>query len=182
MKTCTKCKKEKPLSEFYEKRTAKVKKDGSYVRETKCRTCQSEKNRLYHEANKERIRSRKRTRHKALYKDNVDGYRDREIAKSKRYHNNPANKEKIEARRKAHYEANRTHYLDYFKIWRKANIEKVTVRKKAYYLSHRKERNERQMKRYHSDPVYKLKRNLGNSYRQALTKKDLVKKIERTMS
>jgi len=166
MKICAKCKEEKPLSEFYERKKEGLKKDGTYIRDYICKSCASKKNQLHHESNKEKIRLRKREQHKACYKDNINGFREKKLASSKAFLKIPANKEKRKATRKVYYEANKEELAVKNKAWRETNKEWCIAYEKTYNETHQKERNERQKKKYHSDPIYKLKRNIGNAIRQ----------------
>ena len=72
MKTCTKCKEEKPFSEFHKDRTTK---DGLHFQ---CKACKKEYNRKYKKENKELIRESNRKYHqenKVLIIENKRKYR-----------------------------------------------------------------------------------------------------------
>jgi len=78
MKTCTKCQKEKPASEFYRKKRSK---DGFHPW---CKTCDSKQSAAYHARNREQIIER----HRADYANNRERFaahnRDRRISDPRR--------------------------------------------------------------------------------------------------
>jgi hypothetical protein len=123
MKTCAKCKEEKPLSEFCERKKEGLKKDGTYVRNYMCKSCSNKRNKLYQDANKIKINQRRKV------------YRE-------------ANKEKIAVKNKAWREAN--------KEWDKTYKETHKNHLREYY-------NEWQKKKYHSDPIFRLKHSISNA-------------------
>lgn len=166
MKTCSKCKEEKPLSEFYERKKEGLKKDGTYIRDYMCKSCGNKRNKLYRDANKITLSKNKRERERACYANNTDGFREKKLAWAKAYLKTPAGKAKKKAARKVYYEANKEKLAVKNKVWREANKEWRTTYEKTYKETHKKERNERQKKKYHSDPIFKLKTNIGNAIRQ----------------
>jgi hypothetical protein len=107
MKTCSRCKESKALTEYYKD---KLKKDG---REYHCKLCKKKRppkasyQKAYHEANKEKI-----------------------AVKQKAYYQ--ANKEKIAVKEKAYREANKEKRKATCKAWAKANPEKLKATKKAW--------------------------------------------------
>jgi len=95
VKTCCKCKEEKPYAEFNKKKSSK---DGY---QHKCKSCEK----AYQEANKDKIKATK----KAYYEANKEKIKD----KDKAYYE--ANKDK----RKAWCEANKDKIKDYYKAYQK---------------------------------------------------------------
>ena len=166
MKTCAKCKKDKPLSEFYERKKEGLKKDGTYIRDYMCKSCSNERSKLYRDANKITLTKNRRERERVCYANNTDGYREKKLARAKAYLKTPAGKGKKKATRKIYYEANKEKLARENKAWRESNKEYCIGYAKNYKETHRKEGNERQKKKYHSDPIFKLKTNIGNAIRQ----------------
>jgi 5-methylcytosine-specific restriction endonuclease McrA len=91
LKTCRKCKTEKPLTEFYKKRSAKDGHQGA------CKLCDNAKSKAWREANKKKIDAK----NKAYREAN----REKLNAESKAYRE--TNREKVKAQNKAYYEVNR---------------------------------------------------------------------------
>lgn len=83
---------------------------------------QTERNKLYREANREKIAARD----KAYREANPEKI----AAKNKAYHE--ANREKLAEYNKAYREANREKNATYQKAYREANREKIAAQKKAY--------------------------------------------------
>ncbi len=151
MKTCSKCKVEKPFSEFPKNRTKK------YGLESQCKAC----HKAYREANKERIKEYS----KAYQEANKEYYK----AYDKAYRE--ANKYRIKAQRKAHYEANkhrikeyskahREDNKEYYKAYQEANKERIKERNKAYREANKDRINEYFKERRKTDPLFKLKQKL----------------------
>jgi len=110
-KTCTSCKEEKFVTEFHADRK---RKDGH---QTYCKKCASDKNRAYHEANKEVISARQR-----IWRE--------------------VNKEKHTALCKNWYEANKERKAITMKAWRDENKEHCINYSKSYYsVQENKERH-----------------------------------------
>ena len=140
-KTCSKCKREKPLTQFSKD---KSKKDGhKYV----CKLCAKVRDKAYREANREKLKARK----KAYRESNPEKIK----ALSKAWYE--ANREKIKARKKAYREANREEINAWQKAYRESNPEKI----KAY-----REANREEMKAYREANREKLKA-LSKAYYEA---------------
>lgn len=131
VKTCSKCKEEKPYSEFYKDKT---RKDGL---EYKCNSCQKSYNKDYYEANKEKCnaqskawREANKEKLKAYRKAYYEANKDRINTQTKAYRK--ANKEKIKAKKKAYQEANKDKLKTYNKAWREVNKDIIKAKSKAW--------------------------------------------------
>lgn len=124
MKTCTKCKETKPVSEFTRD---KSKKDGL---RTTCKAC----HKAYREANKGLIAAKKKA-WAAANKESI-------AAKKKAWRQ--SNKESIDAQKKAWDAANPDKVKGYQKAYREANKEKVKAYQKAWAAA-----NPDKVKAYH---------------------------------
>jgi 5-methylcytosine-specific restriction endonuclease McrA len=159
LKTCSKCKIEKPLTEFHKDRSTK---DGHMCA---CKLCDKARKKAYYEANREKIKAHK----KAYYEAN----REKISARKKVYRE--ANPEKIKASQKAWYEANREKVKAHEKAYREANREKISARKKAWYEANRekikahekayREANREKIKAYYEANREKVKAK-NKAYRQ----------------
>ena len=152
MKKCTKCGIEKPLSEFY--KSSKSKKDGLVSSCKQCRkACSSahyqknrdltlEKQKIYREQNKERIRE-----------------------KQKQYGED--NRDVIANRKKNYCETNKTLIAEKNKEFRKRHIKRITEAKKLYCEKNKasilQKNAEYRRRRKKSDPVFCLRCKAYNS-------------------
>ena len=155
VKVCSKCKVEKPFSEFSKDRT---RKDGL---EHRCNVCKK----AYYEANKEKIKAQKKTYRKA----------NKEWIKEKGKTYRGANKEKIKAQRKAYYQFNKDKIKQKTKTYYEANKDKIKEREKAYRKAN-KERIKAYDKKWHkekykTEPLFKLKHSLRSRTRYAFKNK-----------
>lgn len=114
-KQCPRCKKQKPLTEFYRKHQGR---DGYY---SYCKECEKERAVIYNTENKERIRKQK----KEYCLKNIERIRKRQ----KEYRSK--NKERISQRNKEYYAENRKLQKDYYS----RNKEKVLNRSKFIYYN-----------------------------------------------
>ena len=114
-KTCSKCKTEKPLTEFYKDKT---KKNGH---RSACRPCINAERKAYYEANREKIMTRK----KAWCKVNPEKVK----AQNKAYYE--ANREKINARKKAYRQTPRGKFFSYKDQAKKTGIEFLLTEEQA---------------------------------------------------
>jgi len=111
MKTCSKCKSEKELSEFshwFDKRS------GKNVISAQCKTCFSEYAKRRYAVKREEIREQMKVR----YAQN----REVAIAKARVYYE--ANKDKVKASQRRYYERNKSTVLLRIQEWRDANFDK----------------------------------------------------------
>jgi hypothetical protein len=91
MKTCSKCKEEKEIEEFY---LDKKCKDGF---KNRCKTCLNSINKIWNQNNVDKLKEYQKEYRKDYYKNNVN--------KRKEYYNN--NIEKIKTKRKEYYKNNK---------------------------------------------------------------------------
>ncbi len=124
MKTCTKCKVEKPEAEFH---SDKTRTDGLFPH---CRECNAVACRAYRARNLERLQQYDRDR----YHDDPARKADT-IARTKRYREADPEKRKPSDRR--YYEANKDRWLDYWhrRKARMANAEEIEKIDRGYIIS-----------------------------------------------
>lgn len=142
MKTCSKCKVEKELSEFNKDRRAR---NGL---QSKCKSCEKE----YSEANKERIKERK----KEYYKSN----KERINESRKEYYQ--ANKEYFKKYREEWYQTNKEKLKERYKEYRQANKERKKEIDKKYRQDNKERINEYRRNRKQTDPLFKMRCNLAS--------------------
>lgn len=107
MKTCSRCKQEKPLDAFNKQKGGK---DGL---RSQCKGCQSQYNCQYREANREKIAEKDRKYYKAN--------REKIAERDRKYYK--ANREKIAERRMRYRESNREEILERKRQYHEANKE-----------------------------------------------------------
>lgn len=141
MKTCSKCKIEKPLNQFSKDNTSK---DGYQYN---CKACRNK----YYKKNKDRII----LQIKNYRESNTDSFK----AKTKKYYDD--NKDKILARQREYYHSNKEKINVQKKKWYKANKCKISSQKKHYGEINRKKLTAYQTKyikqRLQTDYLFKLK-------------------------
>lgn len=159
-KTCTKCKKEKPLSEFYKKSATQIRSNMVEIDTYRsyCKLCKKR----YEETNKDRINAQK----KAHYKAN----QPRLLAKSRLYIKK--NFKKKQLMDKLYHAAHKEKRNAYTRQWNKDNKEKAKLSRKRWveqnkeYLKKYREENRQSInacyriyrkERYSKDPLYKCK-------------------------
>lgn len=161
-KVCSKCKVEKPCSDFCRHKSTK---DGlNYW----CRECTKK----YQEENSERMREyrkenseRKREYCKKYYQENIERMRER----SKKYQ--LENIERIRERNKKHQEENPEGRREYYKQYRQENIERIRQYRKENSERRREYSRKYQKERSNSDPLFKMinyLRNRVGSYCRAI--------------
>jgi hypothetical protein len=182
---CTKCGEKKILcEENFGLRNIKGRK---YFR-THCKSCRKEYSKTYRETNPDKISSYG----KEYYQENKteiilyskkykQANKDTIVIHNKEYYE--LNKDKILADKKEYREANRDTILASKKEYRKANKDKIAAHDKQYYennkdkvLTQRKEYyqsnknkiNAQIMKRYYTDPAYRIRRAVSVMVGQAL--------------
>ena len=144
MKTCTKCKVDKEITEFSKD---KQKKDGIYP---SCKECESKAGRIYYTNNKEKESKRK----KIYYINNKEKIDKR----NKFWFIN--NKEEIRKKSKIYYEKNKVNCLSRAKIYRKNNREAFNKTARIY-----------EAMRLKTDPMFKLKKLLRDRTSKAFKHK-----------
>jgi hypothetical protein len=172
MKTCTKCKEEKPFSEFYKKSTSSVRINTAEINtyRPECKLCikssESARTRFlratdpqFREKNKARCREYNKTHREELRIEN------------KKYREN--NREKINKKTKEYYWNNKEKLQQKHKKYREANGEKINAHRRSEKV--RKRQNER----WKTDPLWRLQRVIGCSIRESFRSKGF-KKTSRT--
>ena len=160
-KVCNICKEEKPLEEFYKRKSAS---DGHYG---DCKCCHKRKSRDNYYSNRE---------HKlALMKE----YREANKGKLAEYMREygPAyradNKDKIAERAREYYQANKSVILDKTREYRQANAARLVDYRKKYREANKKRIAEYNLQyaneRRASDPMFALKDRCRRRIRSALT-------------
>jgi len=166
MKTCNKCKIEKPLSDFSKK------KQGKYGVSSICKLCSNQHNRAYREANKEKEKARQKA-YREANKDKEKAYRE-------------ANKDKIKAYQKAYRESNKDKIKSYHKEYRQSNKDKVRENKKAYYEANKDKIREKNKAYYEAnkDKINKVNKDYFNRNRKRLIniREDNIKKRKKNDS
>ena len=144
MKTCSKCKKEKTLEEFYRRKTSK---DG---RKSECKECAKQ----YYENNREKFRENG----KRFYENN----KEKVLEQKKQWYEN--NKERIREQRRQFRENNREEILERQRQWRENNREY----QKQWYENNKEEILERQRQylnqRRKNDPKHRLRMNISVAF------------------
>jgi hypothetical protein len=173
-KVCTKCKIEKPLSEFsknkrnksgYEGRCKKCITEYQLAYREKFKEKLKEKNKIYRDKNKEK----NKPYHKAYRENNREKLRE----KSKDYYHN--NKEKLKENNKSYYEANKDAINNQKKVYRQENIEKFKeIDKRYYYTNKEKIRRRRKVYRETNKEVLDIK---NKEWREA--NKDYIREYQR---
>lgn len=179
MKTCSKCKETKELTEFYKHKNCK---DGIH---SSCKTCDNEKKKKYIEDNKENVIIRKRT----YYQSNKDKFkqyakkRDRIKLKEQRRLHYLSNKNRIKLNQKLYRDKNKDRIKEYQKSYRDKNKDMYKEKSKEYYSLNnktiKKRTSEYIYKRKSVDHIFKLKCNVRTIICNALNKKGY-SKISRT--
>ena len=170
MKTCLKCKEEKPLSEFYKKKGKTVALQDYYT--SPCKACTLAQNKSYAKANKEKRQATKAKwrkanreiiaeKQKANYQENWNKRR----AQANAYREK--NKESINAQKRATYdkEKARESFQRYYAT------EKGRGKMRAYARKHKDEIKALQRNKYKNDPIYRLQMVIRTTVKKVLKKK-----------
>lgn len=135
MKRCSKCKSEKPESEFYKKRSSK---DGL---NSQCIPCNKESKRQWNDANRRKYLEMKRgyylrNREKILssQQDYYQNNRDKVLEQNKRWAEKNRDRN-LEGKRKW-YLNNRDRHRELGRAWMKSNAEKKRQNDHNYYKAH----------------------------------------------
>lgn len=181
-KTCSKCKKEKPFSDFN-------KGSDKYGLHVWCRDCYIAWARAHYKKNKEKIDEKHRKYHRE--------HREERRAYNKEYNNRP----EVKQHRLEYTKANREHIREYQKLYRLRNREQIRKKENEYYHKN-KEKNKRwhkewrdshkdeirksskryreenrakinqsHIERLHNDPIYKMKEQTRNMLRYVFRSK-----------
>ena len=140
LKTCTKCGEAKPATtEYFHKKLSGL--------HASCKTCVSKQGKIYHDANRDLLISRKK-----VYRG---ANRDKELEQRRlRYQ---ANRLQILAQRKIYYESNRNAEIERSKRYIKDNQEDVAAR-----------RRRNAARRRSTDPLYRVVEALRKRVREAV--------------
>lgn len=173
VKTCPKCKTEKPLDKFGEN---KARADGLTCW---CKQCKGGANKKYQEQNREKVNARSRAsywrhREKRLAKNKKWREENKELISKQRKEwreENPErvkelwqqwyedNKEYNSERYKQWYEENKEHRLEYTKQWREENEDRVKKRMREYREKNRERIRANKRRAYHQNPHYQIELN-----------------------
>ena len=163
LKTCSKCKKTKPINEFY------LRNEYSRRYRNQCKECMKE----YRENNKEKIAEYKKeyrltnkVKIAEYQKEYIQNHKGERNEHYKRYCEN--NKKEIQKRSKEYYQKNKEKCLKQVKEYQKNNKEKIKERKKEYRQNNIEKINEHERNRRKKDPKFKLNHNISNAIRISL--------------
>ena len=169
MKTCSRCKEEKELSEFYINKYSK----GGFRKE--CKICKNKVQKNWELNNKEKIKEVK----KKYHINNKEKIKER----SKEYRLN--NKEKIKEYRLNNQEYSKEYSKEYRlnnkeKINEKGNIYRLNNKEKAkeYRLNNKEKANKRFRERKLINPLFKLRFNIRNNILSAIKRQGFTKKTK----
>ena len=171
-KKCTTCQIDKPLAEFYAKKT------GKYGRTSQCKCCMNAKNAIYYAENKEEI----------VAKQSIHYVENREELNAKNAIYYAENKEEINAKqaiyRAEHAEERAIYYAEHAEeraIHYAENKEEKCAKQVIYYAENKEEiaaknatpearakRNEKEAERKATEPLYKLRCNISSLIKNAL--------------
>lgn len=178
MKTCSKCKVEKPFSDFNKGKDKyglhiwckQCYKQWAHEYYLKNKNAIDEQHRKYHRENREKILKKQREyssrpevkAHRQQYvKDNYEHIKDyhREYRKN--------NIEHIRERQRKYYHNNK----DKHKIWQERyenkNRDKIRAKSREYAKNNRAKINEQRLEKSHSDPLFNFKERTRNMIRYA---------------
>lgn len=148
-KTCSKCKKELPLTEFYLTKTY----TGRIVRRSQCRKCGAkdpEKMKIYRENNIEKIRQVKKIwqqKNKKKLAAYEKEWREKNIDRIKHHEKEyrETHKEEIKKRKKLDYENNKEKRKEHYRIYHKKhyqeNRDSLLLKGKQYREAHQEHRS-----------------------------------------
>ena len=192
MKVCSKCKKEKELSEFY-----KHKNDFKSC----CKICYKETRKERYKSNKEKeleYYQKNKEKYKEYYKNNKEYYNEyqkewrennKERLKEKRKERYKNNIEKIKEYRKEYYENNKEYHKEYNKEWRENNKEKRNEYFKEYNKNNKEKKkkwkennkeyyNEYNKNRMQIDPLFKLRCNIRSLIGMSIKRNGFTKRSQ----
>lgn len=181
-KTCLKCSKEKPFSDFN-------KGNGKYGLHVWCRDCYKVWAAEYYKKNKDKISESHREyhlkNHEAIKKNQRDYYYNRggkEKAKEYRATHREQqrmreqewrdrNREHYRRKQNEYYHKNKDKNKEWHKKWRDSHKEQIKESSKKYREENREKINQSHIERLHNDPIYKMKEQTRNMLRYALRSK-----------
>jgi len=170
MKTCTKCKVEKELTEF-----SLCKKSKGGFRSI-CKECRRKENKEYNLKNKQKIKEYKLKNSEQIKKKNKEYYlKNKDVISKKLKEYNLNNKDVIKKKNRERYLINKEKVADNGREYRLKNLDKIktsknnyylknkesiSIRSKEYRLNNKENRNKREREKRKVDPLYKLKSNI----------------------
>lgn len=182
-KRCTICKRIKPLTDFYARKSAK---DG---RQSECKECNRVRHQKFYIAHKKQFQ----IAHAKYHLNNYEKNRARALAyahseqgtkKRKEYYEShkeeireyhrqyrEKNINRIRARQRAYYHANKDKVATWKKRYEDSHKEQLLAAEKGYRQEHKKELNDKHVERLHNDPLFKLKERIRFNVRDALRRK-----------
>lgn len=170
LKKCTVCKAEKPLSEFYFKKS-------------KCKGCVSDKGKIYRSKNKDKINERGlayRSKNRDKINKKLSEYQKNNPQLRNAYY--AKNKERLQGFNKASYLKKRDENIEKRKIWYQNNKERHAANRTKYEEKNkdrlRAARRKWENNRLATDINYKLHKNISGRIREELNGKK--KRTDRT--
>ena len=149
MIVCVKCKIEKSVDCFYERRK-------------ECKKCVLEKHKDYYKKNKEKIDKRTK-KYRESAKQRMSEYQ-------KKYHE--SNKDRILERHRKYNEANKESVLKKQRQYYEANKERIAEKHKQYREANKEKNKIREQKRLQNEPLFKFKKNIRslikNSFKRGI--------------
>lgn len=168
IKVCSKCKEEKPFSEFNK---SKHRKDGMHC---ECRKCTNR----YKRENKERLKD-KNKKYRENNKERINQYRqdNKELISKYNEQYRQDNKDYFKEYYKQRYQKNREQILEYRKQYYQNKKEQIREYNKKYKKKTdvRTRHNRSRKERRQSDPMYRMLQNLSSSFKWGFKKKGWAK-------
>ena len=174
-KQCNTCKETKPLSEFNKQKGGRL-----GVRAT-CRVCQKEKDRLYREKNRDKIRERE----KEKYREDIEKSREQARIRAKEHYYKTIDKQRQIAKDKYHSltEEEREEYNKYKREWYHKNKEVINEKRREQYKNDPslREKHSQWSKAYYQDNREDLIQN-AVEYKRNRRQNDIVYKLRHVVS
>ena len=162
MKTCSKCKISKKLTEFYKRKDSK---DGH---RNECKVCKDLTSKEYSLNNIEKVKNIKRKyyeNNKDIVIERTKIWQDENKEKYKKISNKYREKDSTKERLRAYYEENK---------------EYLKIRNKEYKINNKETINENHRRRYKSDVLYKIKFMLRNMLYKSMVRNGYKKNSKTT--
>ena len=187
-KICTKCKKEKDISEFYNDRKAK---DGH---SSWCIECHRYSHREYYRTHTDEIINKvrdycKNNQEKVKARAREYYYRPEVVDRRKKYREATrehrkevkrawvlANREHVNAEARKYYHAHKDAIRPKYLAYKKAHREQINSQAREYREENKYKLNKKAIERLRNDPIYKLKCQVRAAVRESLKRKKYHKK------